>query len=201
MLRVNNLCFSYDTDSPLLINVNYEQPPGTIVGVFGASGEGKSTFVRCLAGYLRPQSGSLYWNGHNLWEEKPAYWPIQLIHQHPEQSFDPHWRMRRVLDTVEHAAQRRLQTDPAWGTHFPHELSAGQLQRLAIGRLLRPRTEFIIADEATTMLDALTQASVWNFLVQYARETATPMLVVSHDKSLLHCVSDTVVPFEKIKHS
>ena len=87
--------------------------------------------------------------------------PVQLIYQHPEKVMNPKWKMSQVLAESwdvkdEDLAQFGIQK--SWLTRFPQELSGGELQRFSVLRSLNPNTKFLIADEMTTMLDAITQA-------------------------------------------
>ena len=80
--------------------------------------------------------------------------------------------------------------------HWPGELSGGELQRFCIARAIRLETRFLIADEITTMLDAITQARIWHFLIRICRERSIGLLVVSHDPALLGRICDKIVELE-----
>lgn len=74
---------------------------------------------------------------------------------------------------------------PEWLERYPCELSGGQLARICLVRALGPAVRYLIADEITTMLDALTQARIWKALVRYTADRGIGMLVISHDSALL----------------
>ena len=83
-----------------------------------------------------------------------------------------------------------------WLKRWPSELSGGELQRFCVLRALSPETKFLIADEMTTMLDAITQAQIWEVVIKYCKENKIGLIVISHDKDLVSRVCDRVVNLE-----
>ncbi len=81
----------------------------------------------------------------------------------------------------------------------PPELSGGELQRFAVARALDPGTRYLIADEITTMLDANTQAQLWQVIIRHTKERSLGVLVISHDVSLLKRVCGRVIQFTLVK--
>ena len=71
-----------------------------------------------------------------------------------------------------------------WFDRYPHELSGGELQRIAIVRALDERVRFLVADEISGMLDAITQAEIWRALLDLVAQRGIGMLVVTHDEHL-----------------
>lgn len=80
-----------------------------------------------------------------------------------------------------------------WLDRWPAELSGGELQRFCVVRALNDRTKFLIADEMTTMLDAITQAQIWKLVLSYAREHKIGVVVISHEKELVDRLCTRVV--------
>ena len=76
---------------------------------------------------------------------------------------------------------------------WPSELSGGELQRFCVLRALSPDTKFLICDEMSTMLDVITQAQIWNVVLDYAKENNVGIVVVSHEKSLVDKICTRVV--------
>lgn len=72
----------------------------------------------------------------------------------------------------------------AWLTRFPHELSGGELQRFCVARALACKPRYLIADEISTMLDALTQAQIWSFLLSEIEAAGMGLIFVSHSRAL-----------------
>ena len=79
-----------------------------------------------------------------------------------------------------------------WMNRWPIELSGGEQQRFCIVRALNPATKYIIADEMTTMLDAITQAKIWNAFLGICKQRDIGVIVVSHDTSLLNRLCDHI---------
>jgi len=186
-MNADNIGFRYGRKQPWLFRgMTLSLSPGEIVGLSGTSGSGKTTFARILAGYERPFEGNV--TIHGAPPPAKGFHPVQLIFQHPEKSVNPRWRMREMLREGGEADERMMELlgiREEWLDRWPHELSGGELQRFCVARALGPGTRFLIADEITTMLDAITQAQIWHALLQIAEERNLGLLVISHDESLL----------------
>ena len=85
-----------------------------------------------------------------------------------------------------------LHIEPGWLTRYPSELSGGELQRFCLARALNPEVRFLLCDEISAMLDLVTQAQIWKFLLEEAQRRGLGMLVVSHDEALLEKVCTRV---------
>ncbi len=190
-LKAENLSFGYSQGAaPVLSGVSLSLEPGERVGLAAASGRGKTTLCKLLAGYERPHGGSVMLNGKPL-AEYIGYCPVQMIWQHPEHAVNPRLKMRAVLEDGDHISQRivdALGIEPGWYGRYPAELSGGELQRFCIARALGERTKYLLADEITTMLDLITQGQLWRFLVDEVTRRNIGLLVVSHSAPLLEKV-------------
>ncbi|PYI52640.1 ABC transporter ATP-binding protein [Paenibacillus flagellatus] len=188
------LGYRYGRGPWILRNVDIAVEAGEIVGLIGPSGRGKSTLGRLLAGYDKPEEGVVRLNGKPLPAE--GYSPVQLVFQHPEKAVNPRMRMRGILNEgwkPDRAFRASLGIADEWLDRFPHELSGGELQRFCVARALGPATRFLIADEMTTMLDAITQAQIWHAVLDIARERRLGLLVVSHERSLVQRLCSRVI--------
>ena len=188
-LKAEKVSFAYKKGVQILNQVDFVVNSGEVVGLTAPSGFGKSTLARILAGYERPASGIVTLDGAPL--PKSGYNPVQLIFQHPEKAVNPKWKMRRVLEetggyTAESLHQMGIM--PEWLERWPRELSGGELQRFCVLRVLNERTRFIIADEMTTMLDAVTQAQIWNTVLDFAKKHDIGIVAISHERDLLEAV-------------
>lgn len=187
MLVGENLSFRYGEKQPWIFqDVTLKVEPGEVVGLLGPSGQGKTTLGKILAGYLDSMSGGV------LCDERPlpsdSYCPVQLIFQHPELAMNPRWRLKRILDEGEMPDAEMLTSlsiEQGWMERWPHELSGGELQRVAVARALGSGTRYLIADEMTAMLDANTQAQIWQMVLRAAEQRQLGLLVISHDAPLL----------------
>ncbi len=196
-LRADNISFKYKAGRYILKDVSFEIESGEVVGLTAPSGFGKTTLAKILAGYNKPDGGQVTIEGiDKKKEKKEGYNPVQLIFQHPEKSVNPKWKMRKVLAETEMPSDHILKSmgiQKGWLDRWPSELSGGELQRFCVARALSKKTKFIIADEMTTMLDTITQAQIWETVLDYARLHSIGMLVISHDPVLLKRICDRVV--------
>ena len=199
MLEAKNISFSYIKSKKILDDISLEFGENEIVGIIGPSGCGKSTFSKILAGYLKPTQGEVLFDNAPL--PKTGYCPVQLIYQHPEYAVNPKWKMQQVVTEAWDIDKETLDAfgiRKEWLTRWPSELSGGELQRFCIARALGEKTKFLIADEMTTMLDAVTQAYIWNIVVAQVRKRGIGMIVVTHNHALAERVCDRILDFEQI---
>lgn len=187
MLTGRDIRVSYpDTGREVLAGISLDVAAGEIVGLGGPSGAGKSTLGRVLAGHLAPDAGEVSVDGEP--QMSTGYRPVQLLFQSPELAVNPRWRIRDVLNEAfapDPLLLASLGIRQAWADRYPHELSGGELQRVAIARALGPRTRYLLADEISGTLDAITQAEIWRVLLNLVRNRGIGMLVISHDEALL----------------
>ncbi|MGB9927718.1 MAG: ABC transporter ATP-binding protein [Methanosarcina sp.] len=192
-LKAENISFSYKGDNWILKDVNLSLESGQILGLIGDSGSGKSTLCKILAGYEKKYQGSVNIDGNKI--SSKGYNPVQLIFQHPEKAVNPKWKMKDILNEGHPISQEIVDAfgiKKSWLNRWPNELSGGELQRFALARALNPETKFLIADEITTMVDAITQAQIWNILLDKVKELNIGILVVSHEKNLINRICHDV---------
>ena len=201
-LEARDISFKYGKGTrQILDHVNLTVEPGESVGIMAPSGYGKTTLCKILAGYERPDSGEVLVDGMPVLELH-GYCPVQMVWQHPELSVNPKRRLSTVLEegdwTFENPSERArieagLGIRDDWKDRFPVEVSGGELQRFCIARALGRRTELLIADEMTTMLDLITQGQIWDFVLKELKRREMGMIAVSHSPELLEKVCDRVV--------
>ncbi|AST90696.1 ABC transporter ATP-binding protein [Sutcliffiella cohnii] len=193
-LKAENVSFRYGNNTPLFENVTLEVNEDEIVGIVAPSGFGKTTLCKILAGYESPSTGEVTLGGSPL--PVVGYHPVQLVFQHPEKAINPRWKMGQVLSESGEQDQEILQMlgiQKEWLKRWPNELSGGELQRFCIARALASHTRFLIADEMTTMLDAITQAQIWQAVMEIAKKRKIGIIVVSHDESLIQKLCQRVI--------
>ena len=184
ILEAEHVTFYYRRkDIPVLKDISLSVSSGERVGLKAPSGRGKTTLCR------------------KLLKEYRGICPVQMVWQHPETVVDPLLRLRTTLEEVGHVEQRlldHLHIEEEWLDRYPSELSGGELQRFCLARALRPEVKFLLCDEISAMLDLVTQAQIWNFLLEEARRRDLGMLIVSHDDALLRqvCTRVETLPFE-----
>lgn len=200
ILEARNIFFRYGEKSrEILKDFSLKAESTERVGLVAPSGFGKTTLCKILSGYEKPDSGQVLLDGKPL-DFYGSYCPVQLIWQHPEQAINPRLRMRSVLeegDNVSPDLIKRLGIEADWMNRFPAELSGGEMQRFCIARALGQRTQFLLADEISTMLDLITQSQIWHFLMDETEKRKIGMIVVSHSQELLEKVCTRIVDLQK----
>ena len=199
-LKASKINFKYNEDRYVLKDIDFYVNSGEVVGLVASSGFGKTTLAKILAGYITPESGEVVFEGCR--REKNGYNPVQLIFQHPEKSVNPKWKMKKIINESFTPSKEFIEAmgiKEGWMNRWPSELSGGELQRFCVIRALSPKTKFLIADEMTTMLDAITQAQIWNVVLDYARKNDIGVVVISHEKALVEKICDRVVNLEEFK--
>ena len=188
-LEAKNLTFGYRRKgkNPVLEGIDLKLEPGERLGLTGPSGMGKTTLCKLLAGYEKPDGGTVLVEGKPL-KEYRGICPVQMIWQHPELAVDPLMKLGKTLNEggpVEAGLLDALHIQPAWLERYPTELSGGELQRFCIARALRPGVRYLLCDEVSAMLDLITQAQIWTFLLEQAEKRNLGLVIVSHNSALL----------------
>lgn len=209
-LKGENISFKYQTqkfsskENWVLKDLNISLKSGEVLGLFGDSGSGKSTLCKILAGFNTHYEGNVKLDDQIIKPNKnKGFNPIQLIYQHPEKTMNPKWKMKQVLDEswdVDDALLDEFGIQKSWFTRWPNELSGGELQRFSVLRSLNPKTKFLIADEMTTMLDAITQVQILTSVLKIAKTRDMGVLIVSHDKKLLNELCDNIIYLNDINN-
>lgn len=196
-LQIRNLNYSIN-GKQILEDINFDVLPGEVVGLMGESGAGKTTLARIIAGHQQADGGSVKINGH---EHRRGRNPIQLVGQHPEQFINPKWTMGQVLEEsgmLDSEVIHMLGIQEEWLSRWPSELSGGELQRFSIVRALHPKTKFLILDEITTMLDAISTVEIWSVVLKVVKQRNIGLLAISHDKQLLNQVCHRILDFHEL---
>lgn len=200
MLELRDITFGYAKGDPLYQDFSLAVAPGERVALSGPSGFGKTTLCRLMAGYLRPESGEVLVDGALL--PKRGASPVQLIMQHPELAVDPRCRMEATLKEagpLDEGLNERFGIRREWLRRFPHELSGGELQRFCMVRALMVRPRYLVCDEVSTMLDAVTQAQLWHALMDAGTANNMGIVFVSHSPALTERIATRVVRLEKFR--
>ncbi len=194
-LEGKNLFFRYDRKKPwILEDVSIKIEKGQRLAVSAPSGFGKTTLALLLAGYLEPVKGEILLDGRPL--PRKGFCPVQLIYQHPEKAINPRWRLRRIL---EESGQRKEEVldafgiERGWLDRFPRELSGGELQRFCVARALLSGADYLICDEVSTMLDAITQAQLWKVILEEARRREMGILAITHNQHLARRIAEKTI--------
>ena len=199
-LEAKNVSFRYEPRLPwVLQSVSLNLERGARTALFAPSGYGKTTLAMLLAGYLQPTTGEILLDGVPL--PKTGVCPVQLICQHPEKAINPRWRLARVLEesgALSDAVLDAFGIERAWLTRYPRELSGGELQRFCVARALMSGAQYLICDEISTMLDVITQAQIWNTVLNEAEKRNMAILAVTHNRNLAERIADEIVDLAKL---
>ncbi|MFX0135499.1 MAG: ABC transporter ATP-binding protein [Candidatus Hodarchaeota archaeon] len=193
-------------------NVTFTVRKGEILSLVGESGSGKSTTANIILRLLKPTSGVILLNGKPIEEfgKKEFYRKVQVVFQDPYGSYNLFHKVDRILKkafqlkknpppleeqerlTYEVLNQMGIRAEELLG-RYPHQLSGGQLQRLMLARVLIIRPELLIADEATSMIDASSRAGVLNLIELLAKDEGLAVIYITHDIGQAQYISDRVV--------
>ena len=217
MLEINNCCKSFGNQT-VLQDVSMTIPNGSIIGVSGASGIGKSTLAKILCGVTAPDAGAVFLDGKLLVSQKEAYdrkrgLAIQMVYQQPYATLDPSQKIGaglRELISYHRLTKNRQETEKLIAdilaqmqlpskilAHLPRQISGGEAQRVALARCLLLSPKLLILDEATSMLDVSTQANLLAFVKAQMIPSGGSVLFISHDRALTDFYCDTVYEFDE----
>lgn len=189
ILQAKNIHAAFK-DQTLIKALSWSLQSGQIYSLTGASGAGKTTLSRILAGLEPPKSGVVTLNQRSIQEYRNAkqLWPVQYLYQNPLQAMNPRWTIQQIImesGAFDAAHADRLGVEKIWMQRYPHELSGGQLQRISILRALGAQPRFLIADEITAALDPIAQMQIWKLLLHLAKSHNMGIIAISHDQELL----------------
>ena len=191
--------------------VDFSIARGETLALVGESGSGKTTIGRCVMGLIDPTAGGIWFDGKPMGRgrdirSRELRGRIQLVFQEPAESLDPRMRIGETLgeplrylglpraerECRVREVAARLGLAERVLDQFPAELSAGQQQRVGIGRAVITRPELIVLDEPTSALDPTARAEIVDLLIRLQRELGTAYLFISHDLSTVRFLSHRV---------
>ena len=182
----------------VLRGISVEVEPGEIIFICGASGAGKTTLLYTLAGLERPESGTVEFEGRNLYNgssssqsrfrNKKMGFVFQGYFLLPELTALENVSLPGMIGGIstKKAAEESLGEVGLADRmeHLPAELSGGEQQRVAIARALTNDPDIIFADEPTGNLDSATGDAIVDLLLNLARDRKKSLLIVTHDTGL-----------------
>ena len=197
-LEAKNIYFRYDRKQPwILEDCSVRVDRGECLAISAPSGYGKTTLAMLLSGYIKPVKGEILIDGKVLPEKGVC--PVQLIHQHPEKAINPRWRLKRVLEEsgkIDADVLHAFGLEHEWLDRFPRELSGGELQRFCVARALMSGADYLICDEISTMLDVITQAQIWNVVLEEAKKRNIGLIAVTHNMHLAKKIATRIVDLQ-----
>jgi iron complex transport system ATP-binding protein len=207
LLEARNVSFSYR--NPVVRNLTLGLIPGTVTGIIGPNGSGKTTVLRLLSGILRPQSGSVLYRATPLaaLPRKEIARHIAMVAQSAGdgarltvmqfalQGRSPHLSLfgfESVRDEEITLAALEMTQLTSYREARVCELSGGERQRLLLARALVQESEILLLDELTANLDINYQVELMRLVRRLTRERQLATLVVSHEIHLLAGFSDRI---------
>jgi len=190
---------------PATKKIGLEVRGGEILGLVGESGSGKSSMARALTGLAR-FSGKITFDEQeirSMRDMNAAYRrDVQIIFQHPDSSLNPRHRIDEILSRPLKLYGGQLGDIPSlldqvrlpasYANRWPHQLSGGEKQRIAIARAFAARPKLVICDEITAPLDVSVQAQIVELLLALREETGTAFLFITHDLNLIRQIAHRI---------
>ncbi len=190
---------------------------GETLGLVGESGSGKSTLGRMLLRLVEPDSGEVYFDGHDVLraggaELRGLRRDMQIIFQDPFGSLDPRMTVEQIVcepmaihgnetrtGRLQRAAEamRAVGLDTSALTRYPHEFSGGQRQRIGIARALVLRPRFIVADEPVSALDVSVGSQIVNLLKQLQCDLSLTYLFISHSMPIVRYLANRIAVMQR----
>ncbi len=209
IIRARSLEKSYG-DETVLTDFNLDVWKGSIFGILGVSGSGKTTALRLLAGFENPDSGIIEMYDKIVYDEETNIPPeerhIGMVFQ--DYALFPHLNVEKNIGfglTSKDINKGRLEEVlemcnlKKYRNKFPQDISGGQQQRVALARALAPKPDVVLLDEPFTSLDAHMARDLRDEVVSLLRETETTAILVTHDQEEALSVCDIVSVLEEGK--
>ena len=208
MLKVSKIEKSYGA-SKVLRGIDFRMEEGERIAIMGPSGSGKSTLLNCIGGIDRPDNGEILFEGQsltNLSEQELCELRrnkistiFQFFHLLPTLTARENIEFPMLLNSVS-AKERNQKVDDLLNAvkiqhracAFPHELSGGEKQRVAIARSLSMRPKLILADEPTGNLDSKNTDSVLELIENLSKQHGIAMLLVTHNEEVTRICDQTI---------
>ena len=208
ILEIENLNHSYDETNQIIQNINLEIQKSDRVAILGPSGCGKSTLLRLIAGLEKPNMGQITIDGTVVSTEKlivpPEKRKIGLVVQ--EKALFPHlsvydnigFGIKKNIDkkTITNDLLELLKIE-SLKNKYPHEISGGEQQRVALARSLAPNPKLLMLDEPFSALDKDLKGVLYEEISQVFSDRGSTILLVTHDSQEAEIMTKKQMKMEK----
>jgi len=208
VLEINNLSHGYNENNEFLQNINLDISSGEKVAILGPSGCGKSTLLRLIAGLEKPNTGDIKINGQlvssNNFLTPPEKRNIGLVVQ--EKALFPHLSIHENISfgIKKYKEKNTIVSDllnlfkiEDLKNKYPHEISGGEQQRVALARSLAPNPKFLMLDEPFSALDKNLKESLYEEISEVFSRKNSTILLVTHDNSEAQIMTDRQIKMEQ----
>ena len=201
MLEINNLCKSYlyaEARQDVLQQLDFAMAASSSVALLGDSGSGKSTLLHLIAGLERPDSGEILFAGHRMHADAES--TLAAVRRSKLSLVFQQFHListLTILDNIKFQAALCQRLDPLYEAElidrldlgsqlkkFPHQLSRGQQQRVAIARSLLHKPQLVLADEPTGNLDEKSSLEVMGLFSNLVKQAGSSLLMVTHSQAM-----------------
>jgi putative ABC transport system ATP-binding protein len=201
MLEINSLCKSYryaEARQDVLQQLDFTMTSSSAVALLGDSGSGKSTLLHLIAGLERPDSGEILFAGHRMHADSES--TLAAIRRSKLSLVFQQFHListLTILDNIRFQAALCQRFDPLYEAElidrldlgnqlkkFPHQLSRGQQQRVAIARSLLHKPQLVLADEPTGNLDENSSVEVMGLFSNLVKQSGSSLLMVTHSQAM-----------------
>ncbi|MCF0242468.1 MAG: ABC transporter ATP-binding protein [Treponema sp.] len=200
ILSLKNVSFSYGNNN-VLTDFSLSVEEGSFTTLLGASGSGKTTILKIMAGFLSPTKGSVILNGKDVTKIPVEKRNIGFVFQ--DYALFPHLTVKENLLFGFSHSERKNQKENLEETvkslnienllsRYPHELSGGQQQRVALGRSLMLKPKIILMDEPLSSLDAKLRLHVREELLEIQKQIGITTVYVTHDQEEAFSLSSKI---------
>ncbi|WP_372366235.1 ABC transporter ATP-binding protein [Candidatus Uabimicrobium sp. HlEnr_7] len=204
-LQIENLSKTYDKNT-VVTDFSLEVAKGEIVALIGESGSGKSTILKMISGFEKPSAGSIEINNETVCSKQVFVEPEnrQVAMVFPDHSLFPHLSAEKniafALNKHSRSERKRIVNQmlqliglEELRKNKPHQMSSGQLQRIALARSLAFQPKLLLLDEPLSKLDVMLKKRMREEIKQIITQTETTTILVTHDKEDAFVIADRVV--------
>lgn len=214
ILAVKNIT-KYYNNKRVLDNISFTLNANQTLGIVGKSGSGKSTLAKIIMNLESCDNGEVYIKNKLISKSSKSnkyqlYNEIQMVFQNPISSFNPRKTLgSSVIEILLNNGYNKQQAkekvlllfkkchlDDSVYDKYPHQISGGQCQRVAIVRALLINPQIIICDEATSNLDATVQIEIIKLLQEIQKEFKTTLVFICHNIALVQLICDEIIVME-----